>query len=115
MLRLGGEVRLGEELLRLGGPKSTETLGSGSPRRRDPRLGVHSMSRRRGVEQKQKWTNFGPFHQKFPSKPKPTQSKLKINYKTHLIPTNNTFNRIFPTQLRQREISIHNPYTWFSY
>ena len=98
MLRLGGEVRLGEALLRLGGPKSAETLGSGSPRRM-------------GVKYKQKWTSFGHFHRKFSSKQKPTQPKLKINHKTHLIPTNNTSNRIFPTQLRQREISIHNPYT----
>ena len=39
MLCLGGEVRLGEALLRLGGPESVETLGSGSPRCRDLRLG----------------------------------------------------------------------------
>ena len=47
---------------------------------------------------------FGHFHLKFPSKPKSTQSKLKITQKTHLIATNNTSNRIFPTQLRQKEI-----------
>ena len=45
MLRLWGEVRLGEEvrlgkaLLRLGGPRSAKTLGSGSPKRSDLRLG----------------------------------------------------------------------------
>ena len=50
MLRLGGEVRLGEALLRLGGLESAKTLGSGSPRRSDlrlggaPRLGVHSYT-----------------------------------------------------------------------
>ena len=50
MLRLRGEVRLGEALLRLGGPKSAETLDLGSPRRSDlclggaPRLGVHSYA-----------------------------------------------------------------------
>ena len=50
MLRLGGEVRLGEALLRLGGLESVETLGSGSPRRSDLRLGralclsVHSYA-----------------------------------------------------------------------
>ena len=50
MLRLGREVRLGEELLRLSGLESAETLGSGSPRRSDLRLGgalhlgVHSYS-----------------------------------------------------------------------
>ena len=31
MLRLGEEVRLGEALLCLGGPKNSENLGSGSP------------------------------------------------------------------------------------
>ena len=47
MLCLGGEVRLSEALLHLGGPESVETLGSGSPRRsnlclgRAPILGVH--------------------------------------------------------------------------
>ena len=42
MLRLGGEVRLGEALLRLSGPESAKTLGSGSPRHRHTllRLGV---------------------------------------------------------------------------
>ena len=50
MLRLGGEVcqggevRLGEALLRLGGPENSENLGSGSPRCRDLRLGVHSFT-----------------------------------------------------------------------
>ena len=44
MLRLGGEVCLGEALLCLGGPESEETLGSGSPRRSDLRLGVHSYA-----------------------------------------------------------------------
>ena len=34
------QVRLGEALLRLGGPESAETLGSGSPRRTDLRLGL---------------------------------------------------------------------------
>ena len=92
MLRLGGAVRLGGALLCLGGallclggPESAEILASGS-------------LRRRGVEQNAELAIFGPFHRKFPSKPKPTQSKLKINHKTHLIPTNNTSNRIFPTQ-----------------
>ena len=50
MLRLGGEVRLGGALLRLGGPECSENLGSSTPRRRDlriggaPRLGVHSYA-----------------------------------------------------------------------
>ena len=35
MLRLGGEVRLGGALLRLGKPESAEILASGSLRRRD--------------------------------------------------------------------------------
>ena len=39
LLRLGGEVHLGEAMLLLGGPESVETLGSGSPRRSDLRLG----------------------------------------------------------------------------
>ena len=55
--------------------------------------------------------SFGHFHRKFPSKQKPTQTKLKINHKTHLTPTNNISVRIFPTQLRQRGIcdsSIHH-------
>ena len=50
MLHLGGEVLLGEALLRLGRPENTETLGSGSPRcsglrlGRAPCLGVHSYA-----------------------------------------------------------------------
>ena len=50
MLCLGGEVRLEEALLRLGGLESAETLGSGSPRHSDlclggaPRLGMHSYT-----------------------------------------------------------------------
>ena len=50
MLRLGGKVRLGGALLRLGGPENLENLGSGSPRHRDLRLGgalrlgVHSYA-----------------------------------------------------------------------
>ena len=49
---LSKEVCLGEALLRLGGQESVETLGSGSPRRRDlrlggaPRLGVEVSERR---------------------------------------------------------------------
>ena len=52
MLRLGGEVHLGETLLRLSGPENSENLGSSFPRCSDLRLGralilgVHS---RRGV------------------------------------------------------------------
>ena len=42
MLRLGGEVHLGGALLRLGGPKSAKIRASGSPRRSDLRLGMHS-------------------------------------------------------------------------
>ena len=49
-------------------------------------------------------TRFDPFQRKFPSKPKPTKPKFKINHKTHFIPTNNIYNRIFPIQLRQKEI-----------
>ena len=47
---LGGEVCLGEALLRLSGPESAETSGSDSPRRSDLRLGgalrlgVHSYA-----------------------------------------------------------------------
>ena len=47
---LGGEVRLGEALLHLGGPESLANLGLSSPRRRylrlgkAPRLGVHSYA-----------------------------------------------------------------------
>ena len=50
LLRLGGEVRLGEALLCLGGPESAETLGSSSPRHSDLRIGgtpsqgVHSYA-----------------------------------------------------------------------
>ena len=50
MLRLGREVRLGEALLGLGGPKNSENLGSSSPRHSDlclggaPCLGVHSYN-----------------------------------------------------------------------
>ena len=44
MLRLGGEVRLGEALLRLDEPESAETLGLSSLRRSDPRLGVHKYA-----------------------------------------------------------------------
>ena len=40
---------------------------------------------------------FSHFHRKFPSNPKPTQPKLKINHKTHLIPTNNTSEHQFHT------------------
>ena len=40
----GGEVRLGEALLSLGGLESAETLGSGLPRGSDLRLGVHSYA-----------------------------------------------------------------------
>ena len=40
MLRLGGEVRLGEALLRLGGSKSSETQASGSHRRGFLCLGI---------------------------------------------------------------------------
>ena len=120
MLRLWGEVRLGKALLCLGGLESAETLGSGLPKRSDLCLsgalclGVHPyakactpMPKRRGVEHNAEMARFGPFHRKFPSKPKPTQPKLKINHKTHLIPTNNISNRIFPIQLKQRGISIH--------
>ena len=98
MLRLGEEVhldeevRLGEAPLCLGGPESIEIMGSGSPRR-------SSMPTSRGVEQNAEMARFDPFHRKFPSNPKLTQPKLKINHKTHLIPTNNISNRIFPTQL----------------
>ena len=42
-------------------------------------------------------TRFGHFHRKFPSKPKSAQPKLKINHKTHLIPTNNTSKYQFHT------------------
>ena len=77
MLRLDGEVRLGGALLCLGGPESSANLGSGSPRRR-------------GVGLNAEMAKFDHFHRKFPSKPKLTQPKLKINHKTHLIPTNNT-------------------------
>ena len=66
--------------------------------------------RRRGVEHNAEIARFGLFHRKFLSKPKPTLPKLKINHKTHLIPTNNISNRIFPTQLRQKGIFIRNPY-----
>ena len=50
MLCLGGEVRLGEALVRLGELESAETLGSGSPRSSDlrlggaPHLGMHSYA-----------------------------------------------------------------------
>ena len=44
MLPLGGEVCLGEALLRLGRLENSENLGSGSPRHRDLRLGVHSYA-----------------------------------------------------------------------
>ena len=50
MLRLGREVRLGGASLLLGGPKNSENLGSGLLRRRDlrlggaPSLGVHSYA-----------------------------------------------------------------------
>ena len=50
MLRLGGEVSLGEALLHLGRLESVETLGLGLPRRSDlrlgraPRLGMHSYA-----------------------------------------------------------------------
>ena len=47
MLCLGGEVRLGRALLCLGGPESSENLGSGSPRQ-------SSTLRRRGVVLKHK-------------------------------------------------------------
>ena len=39
MLRLWGEVRRGKALLCLGGQGSAKTLGSGSPKRSDLRLG----------------------------------------------------------------------------
>ena len=42
---------------------------------------------------------FASFHSEFPSK---TQNQPQINYKTHLIPTNNISNKIFHTQLKQR-------------
>ena len=48
MLRLGGEVFLGGALLCLGGPESSENLGSGSPRSR-------------GVGLKQKWPDLAIF------------------------------------------------------
>ena len=86
MLHLGGGVRLGRALLRLGRPENAEIRASGLPRHR-------------GVEQNAELARFDPFHRKFPSKP-----KLKINHNTHLILTNNISNRIFPTQLRQKEI-----------
>ena len=53
--------------------------------------------RRRGVGLNAQMARFGLFHQKFPSKSKPTQPKLKINHKTHLIPTNNTSKHQFHT------------------
>ena len=59
------QVHLGEAMLCLGEPESTETLGSGS-------------LRRRGVVLNAEMAKFGPFHRKFPSKLKPTQPKLKI-------------------------------------
>ena len=44
MLRLDGEVRLSGALLRLGGPENSGILGSGLPRCRDLRLGMHSYA-----------------------------------------------------------------------